>query len=149
MDPRVQTPREGLQQQFALSKELYDGALAAQAALDQLRAIREQVRDRQGRVPQGTLADALKAFDASAEALEGTGGGGAESLNALIRGFGSPLGRLQAADVAPADRLVQAVESQRENAARVAARWSALRDEELPRLNALLGQGNLPVIQVR
>jgi len=156
MDPRVETSREGLQQQFTLSKELYAGALAAQAALDQLRSIREQVADRQGRAPQGPLADALKAFDATAEALEGAGGGGfrrgfggggeTASLNAVIRGLGSLLGRLQATDVTPAPRLVQTVEAQRENTASVMARWQALRDEEMPRLNTQLERANLPAI---
>jgi photosystem II stability/assembly factor-like uncharacterized protein len=156
MDPRVRTSAEGLRQQFALSKALYDGALAAQGALGQLRTIRQQVADRQGRTPQGAAADALKAFDAGAAALEGAGdggfrggfggGGNAESLNAVIRGLGSLLGRLQAADVAPLPRLIEAVEAQQANAASVMARWKALRDTELPQLNRQLEQARMPAI---
>jgi len=156
MDPRMRTPEEGLRQQFALSKALYDGALEAQAALDQLRSIREQVADRRQRAAQGSLADALKAFDTKAEALEGSGGGGfrrgfggggdAESLNAVIRGLGSLLGRLQASDVTPMPRLIEAAEAQQENAERVLARWKTLRDEDLPRRDAELERANLPAI---
>jgi hypothetical protein len=156
MDPRVKTSREGLRQQFALSKALYDGAFDAQAALDQLRAIREQVADRQQRVQQGPVADALKAFDTKAEALEGAGGfgfrrgfgggGNAESLNAVIRGLGSLLGRLQAADVTPVPRLIEAAEAQQENAAAVIAQWKTLRDTELRQLNTRLEEARLPAI---
>src|SRR5206468_407622 len=40
MDPRVKTPPLGLSQQFTLSKQLYDGMLGAQKALDEVHAAR-------------------------------------------------------------------------------------------------------------
>ena len=38
MDPRVTTPALGLAQQFTLSKQLYDGIIDAQKALDETQA---------------------------------------------------------------------------------------------------------------
>jgi len=38
MDPRVTTPALGLTQQFTLSRQLYDGIIAAQKTLDEIRA---------------------------------------------------------------------------------------------------------------
>ena len=53
MDPRVKTPAAGLLQQLTLSKQLYDGVLDAQAALEgdsraasELRAFRAGARRR-------------------------------------------------------------------------------------------------------
>src|SRR5205807_9866902 len=40
IDPRVKTPARDLEQQFALSKELYDGVIAANVALEELHALR-------------------------------------------------------------------------------------------------------------
>src|SRR5947208_1769485 len=40
MDPRVNTPPVGLAQQFTLSKQLYDGVLAAQKAQDEIARLR-------------------------------------------------------------------------------------------------------------
>ena len=68
MDPRVKTPPLGLQQQFTLSKQLYDDALESAKTLDQVRAVRAQVEAR-GRAP-GPAAEALGAFDKKAAALE-------------------------------------------------------------------------------
>src|SRR6185436_10532347 len=62
MDPRVKTPALGLAQQFTLSKQLYDGQVAVQNALAEIRALRAKTA--------GTPVDQKLA------ALEGGGGGG-------------------------------------------------------------------------
>jgi photosystem II stability/assembly factor-like uncharacterized protein len=159
IDPRVSTPMAGLEQQFALSRQMYDGMQTLQTALAELRGVREQVADRQQRAPQGAVHDALAAFDAKAAALAGgsggfgrggfRGGAGAEeTLNGASRALGQMMGRLQAADVTPVERLVGAVAAQREASAAVLARWTALRDTDLPALNRQLQQAGLPVITV-
>jgi len=156
MDPRVTTPVAGLEQQFALSKELYDGTLELRAALDAMDAVREQVKARQGQARQGAVTEALAAFDTKAEALQGAGGGfgrggfggggAAVSLNGVSRALSQSFGRLQAADVAPVPRLVEAVAAQRQARAEVMARWRALLETDLPALNRQLRQAGLPVI---
>jgi hypothetical protein len=58
------------------------------------------------------------------------------------------MGRLQAADVAPAARLVDAVAAQREALAAVVARWTALKDTDLAALNRQLTGAGLAAITV-
>jgi photosystem II stability/assembly factor-like uncharacterized protein len=156
LDPRVTTPMAGLRQQFALSKEMYDDVLELQGVLDQLRGIRDQVKDRRGQALDRALSDALAAFDAKAQALEGAGGfgrggfggggGGRESLNGVSRALSQMIGRLQAADVTPMARLVDAVATQRSSFTGVMAQWKALQETDLPALNQQLRRARLPAI---
>ena len=103
MDPRVKTPREGLAEQFRLSKEMYDGTVRAYAALDRLRGVREQIKAIQN--PPRAVAAVLAEFDKAAAALEGEPGGGfggppaaaaqAESLNSVAFSLRSVMSLLQ------------------------------------------------------
>ena len=61
----MKTPAIGLQQQFTLSKQLYDDALAAGKALAELRAMRAQLQ---------TKGEAAAAWDKKAAVIEGGGG---------------------------------------------------------------------------
>jgi len=77
------------------------------------------------------VTEALAAFDTKAEALQGAGGGfgrggfggggAAVSLNGVSRALSQSFGRLQAADVAPVPRLVEAVAAQQQARAEVMA----------------------------
>jgi len=161
MDPRVTTPEAGIAQQFALSKEMYDGMVAVNDALGRLREIRAQVGDRLGRAPKGALTDSLQAFDARVQALEGASGGfgrgggpaaGAGdggTLGGASRGMSQILGRLQAADVTPMARSVDAVTAQRQVTANVLARGTALETQDLATLNRQLQQAGLAAIVAR
>jgi len=79
MDPRVKTPLIGLQQQFTLSKAMYDGALESSATLQQLRGLRAQVAQLKEKAGESPASKALAAFDEKAQAVEAllAGGGGA------------------------------------------------------------------------
>lgn len=61
MDPRVKTPASGLAQQFELSRAMYDGVLASQVALQELRALRGQVKKLQTSLGTSGGAAAVKA----------------------------------------------------------------------------------------
>jgi len=161
MDPRVKTPPLGLQQQFTLSKQLYDDAGSVARAQAQLRAIRAQL----GQVKsgaQGAVADAIAAFDQKAQAIEGAaagggrggGGGGRGAIAAGPETLGSATGSLaslirllEAADVAPTTQLAAAVADRRAALARVMARWTALKGAELAALNAQLKGANLAEVK--
>jgi photosystem II stability/assembly factor-like uncharacterized protein len=120
MDPRVKTPALGLQQQFTLSKALYDDVVAAQKALAEIRGLRSQ--------------------DPRVTALAGAGGGGGrggrgavaagpDSLNSVAAALGGLMQTLQAADVTPTTQLVAAVTERRAALGRLLARWAALKGE--------------------
>ena len=163
MDPRVKTPGAGLAYQFALAKEMYDGALDAQSALQQLRSIRAQVKQLQERADQGVASEALAAFDKKAVALEGSGGGGGrfgggfdpsgaggqDTLAGITGLLSMSVGLLQGADAAPTSQVVAAVTSSRIALGSLMARWSELKGQDLPALNTQLKQANLPPIAVK
>jgi hypothetical protein len=164
MDPRVKTPAAGLAYQFTLAKEMYDGALAAQSVLQQLRSIRAQVKQLQERAAQSPVLQALAAFDKKAAALEGSGGGGGriggggggfspggggqDTLAGIAGSLSMSMGLLQGADAAPTSQVVAAVTSSRIALGSLMARWSELRSQDLTALNAQLKQANLPAIAV-
>ena len=114
MDPRVTTPALGLTQQFTLSKQLYDGIIDAQKALEEIRAKRAAL--------SGDAAAKL-------QALEGQPGGrgaaadGPDTFNSVIGSMNQLIGLLQGADVTPTTQLTAAVVGRRAALAKLKARW--------------------------
>lgn len=127
MDPRVKTPLVGLQQQFTLSKALYDDVTAAQKALAQIRGIRAQP----GAAP---FAERLTALEGAA-GFGGRGGGrgaaptGPDTLNSVSAAESALMTTLQGADVAPTSQLSTAVAGRRAAMATLMQRWTALKSE--------------------
>jgi hypothetical protein len=131
MDPRVKTPAPGLLQQFTLSKQLYDDLQSAQTALEQLRAVRAQVKER------ASADAALAAFDKKAAALEGQapgpGGGrggpmvGPDTLSSVSAAMTQLLNQLQGADTTPTTQLATAVADRRAALAKLMATWNTLK----------------------
>ncbi len=89
MDPRVQTPAAVLALTGSWSTQLYQGVLESQAALQQLQAIRDQVRSLREKAGESDVAKALAAFDQKAQDLQGSGGGAGGRGG---RGGGAPAG---------------------------------------------------------
>jgi photosystem II stability/assembly factor-like uncharacterized protein len=120
MDPRVKTSSLGLGQQFTLSKQLYDGILDAQRALQDLRAKRAALGQDQAAI-------------AKLNAIEGQGGGGRgavegpDSLNSVIGGMNQLMGLLQGADATPTTQVTRAVALRRASLAKLLAQWNALK----------------------
>ena len=155
MDPRVTTPLPGLTRQFSLSKQMYDGIVEAQAAVQELRALRAHAKTTRERAGQGPAAEALAAFDREAANLEGGapagfgGGPGAAApttIGALSAALGQLLGLLQGADVAPTSQTRAAVAERLKTRDSLMARWRALKTTDLERLNAQLTAAGLPAI---
>ena len=135
MDPRVKTSPLGLTQQFTLSKQMYDGMVDAQKALQELRALRERSATASAGRPD------VRTFDQKLAALEGQADGGrggppapgpvdaAETLSSISGSLGTLMNLLQGADVAPTTQLVAAVNQRRAALAKVMAQWTALKAE--------------------
>ncbi len=147
MDPRVKTPREGLAEQFRLSKQMYDGTVRAYAALDRVRGVREQIKAIAN--PPANVATALADFDKQAAALEGEAGAPGDTLNGVAFSLRSVMSLLQGADAAPTTQGAAAAADRTKALGEVMAKWDALRGETLSGLNALLRQAGLPAIVVR
>jgi hypothetical protein len=166
-DPRVKTPALAMQRVYTLTKAMYYGAADARIAAAGIGAMRQQIAKLQ---PQGAVAQAVAAFGQKAAALEGMpppagggrggrggggGGGGrggpvaaapADTLWAVSTSLGALMNSMQAADVAPTANTLAAVTSAQQNAARVMARWTALRTVDLPALNVQLKGAGLPAL---
>jgi hypothetical protein len=160
MDPRVKTPPAGIEEQFRLSKNLYDGIAETFTALEQLGSIRAQVKALRERAGQGDASRVLSAFDKKAEALEGAGGrgfrggfgprgGGQDTLAGISRSLSMLMGLLQGADAAPTPQAVAAVADSLKALGDLMARWNELKTRDLANLNAQLKEADLPAVEVK
>jgi len=168
-DPRVKTPVLAMQQVYTLSKAMYYGALDAQEAARQARAVRDQIAKVR---PQATVAaaQALAAVDKKLEVLEptpqasaegrggrggpgGGGGGGGRggaaaappgSLGAASAALAGVMNLLQGADVRPTTVQLTAIADARATASQAMARWTAIKTGDLVTLNATLKAAGLP-----
>ncbi|HEV2488838.1 MAG TPA: hypothetical protein VGT03_03445 [Candidatus Acidoferrales bacterium] len=158
MDRRVKTSLAGLEQQFALSKQLYDGASEVSKASEQLSRVREQLKARAATAGQSALADDIAALDKKAEVLGGSQAGmfaffmrgsrGPDTLTSLRFGLLGLMDSLQNADVAPTAAQVAAVADRQRALADLMRRWTALKTQDLAKLNAALAKANLPVVSL-
>jgi photosystem II stability/assembly factor-like uncharacterized protein len=169
-DPRVKTPALAMQQVYSLTRAMYYGAADARIAATTLGAVRQQIAKLQA---PDAVAQALAAFGQKAAALEGTppapgggrggrgaGGGAAggrggpaaaapnDTLWSVSSSLGAVMNAMQAADVAPTGNTLAAVTAAQQNAARVMARWTALRTVDLPALNAKLKAAGLAPLTI-
>jgi photosystem II stability/assembly factor-like uncharacterized protein len=124
MDPRVKTSTADLEQQFALSKELYDGVVAANAALEELHALRPTLSPDLGAKASEIAGEADAEFEYS---FPRPIGAETETLNSITHSMLSLMHILQEADVAPTEQLVAAAADRRRALAAVLARWQTFR----------------------
>ena len=156
LDPRVKTPREGLQQQFTLSMQTADGMTASFDALEQVKRLRAQIKELRARAGLSpALADSLAALDKKAAALMGEGGGGrgagraaampaTPNLEQIHGSLATLLEVLQSADAAPTTQAVAAAEQLQTRLRTALADWENLKRTDAESLNAQLRAANLP-----
>ncbi len=152
LDPRVKTPAAGLALLASLSTEMYDGAVAAHAALVQGRTF-AAVLD--------TLSGAgVDAFKAQVESLAPAptppqrGFGffrrsapeGPPTLESLGTAMLSAAMAMQNADVTPTADQIAACNSARAESQTVMARWNALKTTGLAAFNAQRQAAGLPAV---
>jgi hypothetical protein len=159
MDPRVRTPLAGLQQQFTMSKQMYDDIVRTSKAIEQIRAMRAQLGPLREKAGPGATADAIAAFDQKAVALGGASGGGGrggggrgavaagpDTLSSVTGSLTQLMRLLESADVAPTTQAVTAAADRRAALAKLMERWSVLKSRDLADLNTRLKQANLPAV---
>jgi photosystem II stability/assembly factor-like uncharacterized protein len=151
MDPRVTTPADGLEQQFKLSMQCYDGMKETHATLARIRAVRKQLDA--GRAKAAALADSIDAVEAKLAALEGSRAGGRRGMSSRDPSLGrvtGELGRLldilQGADATPTTQATAAVAEAKKELDGLLNGWEGIRTKDLPALNLKLKAAGLPVI---
>src|SRR5262249_42251408 len=151
-------PPDGLAQQFALSMQCYEGMRDVHQALEEVRKLRAQLKERKDRAPPGSLAEALTDLDNKAAALEGVrrfGRRGMASgqrsqstapatLTRLHGEWATLLGILQGADATPTTQIVAACAALSQSWRKLADRWHELNNKEVKHLNEQLQQTGLP-----
>jgi photosystem II stability/assembly factor-like uncharacterized protein len=166
LDPRVKTPAAALTQLATLTRELYDGAVAARASYLQARAVADQLDKMSG--------DDIAAFKAQVDSLapppqaggrggRGGGGGGGggggrgrggagDGASPTLESTGAALMAvamsMQSADVAPTAGQVAAAARARADADAVGRRWTALKTTGLAALNAKRKAAGQPAVTI-
>ncbi|MFL5241392.1 MAG: VPS10 domain-containing protein [Gemmataceae bacterium] len=134
MDPRVRTPPQGLQQQFTLSMQCYEGLKQAHEALAAIKKLRSEIKEK--REKGGPDAKALEPLDKKLIALEGVLpdadmrfylGKVEPSLSRVNGELGKLLGDLQGADAVPTTQVVTACAEVNKELARLLADWEKLK----------------------
>ena len=121
MDPRVKTPPGGLTEQFTLATRAWAAMNADYAALQEVRALRAQLKDRQAK-DNGSVAVAIAALDRKAAALEG-------DFTRLNGELASILEILEESDQTPTTQAAAAVAGLRKSLDTQLAQWRALKTE--------------------
>ena len=162
-DPRVKTPALVMQQIYTTSKALYYSAVDAQTAVRHAQALRDEIAKLKPQA-SGAVLQALADLDKKVEAIAGPppGGGGRggrggrggaggaappDTLNAISASLGGVMSSLQAADVKPTTVELTAITAARATAAKVMARWTAIKTVDVPALNAKLKAAHLGTLQ--
>jgi hypothetical protein len=128
-------------------------------ALEQIRALREKLRQLRDRAGKGAAAEAIVGFDQKALALEGAGGGGRggggrgptggpDTITSLNAALGVLMRLIQSADIAPTTQATAAAADRRKAMAGLLQQWTAMKVQDLVNLNSQLQQAGLPNLAV-
>ena len=151
MDPRITTPLGELAQQFAMQAGCVQGMNESYAALQQVQALRAQLKERAAKAAQGKLAGPIAALDKQAAELEGEvtdsfaglppSGKQPENLTSLNQHFGGLLNVADSADAAPTTQAAALFAELQDARKSLLARWETLKTSGLAGLNEQLKKG--------
>ncbi|MGH9569262.1 MAG: glycoside hydrolase, partial [Candidatus Angelobacter sp.] len=156
MDPRVETPMAGLQQQFKLSHQIYQQMLTLGPAAAQASELRKQIQERLSKAsPQSAAAKELTKFNDQMTTLLGSqtrrpGPPSDVPTLALLRAkYMALFGVLQEADAAPTSQTATGLAEIDKQLPPLMQQWKQIRDKGLPALNQQLKSANLPEIKLQ
>lgn len=155
MDPRVKTSAAGLQQQFAMSHQIYNRMLTLVPAVDQATELRKQLQDRikQPQEANGTAVE-LTQFNNRMTALLGSAtrrpgtGSEAPTLAGLRTKYAALFGVLQEVDEAPTTQAQAALLEIERQLPPLLQQWQEVKNKELPALNQKLRDANQPELKL-
>lgn len=148
MDPRVQAPQSALQQQLEASMQAYQEAMAASAALGQVRDMEKQIAARK---PSPELTSYRKQL----EALSGPEATspftfffyhGPPTLGSVGASLQMLMGRMQGADRAPTPADTDALGQISSESKSLISRWEKLEGQPLAELNRSLRDRSQPAL---
>jgi photosystem II stability/assembly factor-like uncharacterized protein len=152
MDPRVKTSSADLQQQFKVSKAIYDDTLHATTAIHEITVLRDQMESGKSTVP-GSSATALEEkLNVIAGRERGGGGGrrggpaGPPTLGTVRTQLARIEHSIQNADAAPTAAQIEAYEITAKPLASLLEQWDTIKKTDLKALNAQLRDKHLPLL---
>jgi len=153
LDPRVQTPADGLEQQFRLESRLASLLSSSSEAIMQARSISDQIH-KLSESAKGPAADSMRSLDEKLAALlgkPGSIGNGAVSTAATLNRANSTLSTLYAAvgqaDVAPTAAQLNAAADAERQLSGLMKSWEEIKVTDLPGVNKQLRGAKLSEIQ--
>jgi len=154
MDPRVNTPSVGLQQQFDLEIRLAAELTESTTAVKQARSLLDQLH-KLGDKPSGRTADALKDLEKKVGVLLGhaapilAGGGPPQPTLAEENGNVATLyGSIGQSDAAPTVAQTVAAEEVEREISPLLRQWDDIKKSALPRVNQQLQGAELPGLRL-
>ncbi|MEP6636186.1 MAG: glycoside hydrolase, partial [Acidobacteriota bacterium] len=156
-DPRVKFAAGALEQQLAFEMKIVRSMTESFAAVQELQDLRRRLAELNGRLPNKPalrpVADAVKALDDKALALLGGPPQYPPSPVVSFTTLNSELGFLlfavDGADSAPTTQATAAFDTHQELLQKQMAIWTAIKQTDLPTLNAMLREQGLAEISVR
>src|SRR5262249_22365280 len=123
-----------------------EGMNASFEALNQIKSVRAQFKERAGKVGKGAVGDAVAALDKQAAELEGAaqsgffglppGGKQPENFSSLNQHFSGLLAAADSADTAPTTQATALFKDLEEALQSLKDRWDKIRQQDLPALNS-------------
>jgi hypothetical protein len=152
MDPRVNTPPAGIEQQFNLEMRLASELTTSTEAVIQARSVLDQLR-KIGTHPSGAIAESIKALDRKAgtilrgptPAVPGSSEPTLTRTSAALETLYESVGQ---ADAAPTTAQINAAADAGHDLSAVMKQWEEIKKSDLPALNRQLKSTNLPEIHL-
>jgi hypothetical protein len=158
MDPRVKTTIAELQQQFDVSKSMYDDLLRATNVLHEITVLREQLKARSTEAPVAQSKDSIEgkldAIAGSERAARGGGGGGRggpvgpPTLGTVRTQIARMEHEIQKADEAPTAAQVEAAQITAKPLNDLLQQWEQLKQTNLRALNRELEENHLSALKL-
>jgi photosystem II stability/assembly factor-like uncharacterized protein len=153
MDPRVKISQADLEKKFQLESRLASLLSETSIGSQQAESLTSSVQKLMQQAGGNTL-DALKNFQAKLSELLGTQAGflsppsQAATLNRVNGQVAVLYGEVWQADATPTTSQMEASASCERGAKEIMPRWEAFRNSDLPALNRLLHDANLPELKI-
>jgi photosystem II stability/assembly factor-like uncharacterized protein len=151
MDPRVKTPALGLQKKFEAESRLARIVSSSSHALLQAASLREQMEKLH---PAGATAEAVESSQKKLGAVTGEAGGffsppSAEVTLNRVNGEAAALyQQVWAPDATPTVPQTEALTTVEHDSEEALKRWNAFAETDLPGLNRILRDANIPEIKL-
>ena len=153
IDPRVKTPMSGLEQQFALSQQVYEDLLKLQPVNDRVETLRAQIKAQRAKSPSPADTAKLDEFSQKLDEFAGAegrrrrrGNQQAPTLSSVRGSLFEMFSVLQDADVTPTPQAAQAVPTLNQSTQNLLKQWEEIQKTDVPQLKSQLGIGALPQV---